>query len=769
MKKIIIAMAAIAAAFTMASCNKEQPAGPENNYTEGNSIITASTESALTKTTLIGNDTDGYEVVWSEGDTFKLGGNTFTLINGAGTTNGTFQGNVPGINGLHTACYPASYDGSNWPTKQTYTKGNITGSPMKADVYCIKGEIDGGKFEFKNVGGILRLTVKGTAKVTSIMVCTDGTPNITLDCGDGVDLNSTDGAVFHIAMPPGTFSGTSILFSTANSKYCIKTLKSDLVINRSEITTGSIRIDNWSDNTQAPDGALSGTFTVSSDGKKVFFSKGNLYWNNTSFQFESSQLSSASEWNASHVSHFYWSNDATKACAEYYSDPDASQNDVFFTNATYTTPDPSFTANGQTGMWRTLSNDEWEYLLENNGGLWTTIDGVNGLIIFCDGYSGSRTGLTEIPEGCAFLPAAGSRNGYSSTVSGAGYEGAYSSSAAGSSEGDPTPCAYDLVFGERYTTPQALNYRVRYGCAVRLVTEKSGESPLTYTVTFDANGHGTAPAAIDVPYHGTITKPTDPTADGYTLWGWYKDAACTVEWDFAKDFVTSDITLYALWRRSGALVGTFSVDGIGKKVHFSKGNLWRDVNGSFHFEANQYDFNRGDYNMEHISHFMWSKDVDVACALQYDDPSASADDVFFTNAKQDTPNPDFTANGQTGVWRTLSNDEWEYLLENNGSVWATINGINGLIIFCDGYSGSKAGLTEIPKDCLFLPVAGYRYGDSGSISIDGVVSYGCYWSSSTNTYRNAFDLCFFYSGFVSTTHIDYRHEAYSVRLVTDCE
>ena len=171
--------------------------------------------------------------------------------------------------------------------------------------------------------------------------------------------------------------------------------------------------------------------------------------------------------------------------------------------------------------------------------------------------------------------------------------------------------------------------------------------------------------------------------------------------------------------------------------------------------------------MEHISHFMWSKDVDVACALQYDDPSASADDVFFTNAKQDTPNPDFTANGQTGVWRTLSNDEWEYLLENNGSVWATINGINGLIIFCDGYSGSKAGLTEIPKDCLFLPVAGYRYGDSGSISIDGVVSYGCYWSSSTNTYRNAFDLCFFYSGFVSTTHIDYRHEAYSVRLVTD--
>ena len=767
MKKIIIAMAAIAAAFTMASCNKEQLVEQEENTALGNCIITASTESNLTKTSLYGNDTDGYEVVWSEGDTFNLAGNTFTLIEGAGTTSGTFQGNVPGTNGFKTAFYPASYDGSNWPTKQTYTKGNITGSPMKADVYCFKGEIDGGKFEFKNVGGILRLTVKGTAKVTSIMVCTDGTPNITLDCGDGVDLNSTDGAVFHIAMPPGTFSGTSILFSTANSKYCIKTLKSDLVINRSEITTGSIRIDNWSDNTQAPEGALPGMFTVSSDGKKVFFSKGNLYWNNTSFQFESSQLSSASEWNASHVSHFYWSNDATKACAEYYNDPDASQNDVFFTNATCTTPNPSFTANGQTGMWRTLSNDEWEYLLENNGSLWTTIDGVNGLIIFCDGYSGSRTGLTDIPEGCAFLPAAGSRNGYSGMISDAGSEGAYSSSVAGAAEGDPTPCAYDLVFGESYTTPQALNYRVRYGCSVRLVTEKSGEFPLTYTVTFDANGHGTAPADISVPYHATIiTKPTDPVIDGYTFWGWYKDAACTVEWDFAKDFVTSDITLYALWQFDGALPGTFTVNDYGKKVYFSWGNLWRDNNGSFHFENNQYNFNSDDYETKHISHFMWSKDVEVACELQYDNPSASKIDVFFTNADETTSNPDFTANGQKDIWRTLSADEWKYLIDNNGSVWATIDGVNGLIIFCDGYSRSRTGLTEIPKGCLFLPAAGYRGGNNGDTTIDFAGSFGYYWSASSSGDYGAFDLRFG-SSVVYPDHGENRSQAYSVRLVTD--
>ena len=146
MKKIIIAMAALAAVFTMASCNKEQLVEQEENTALGNCIITASTENNLTKTSLEGDDENGYEVVWSEDDTFNLGGNTFTLIDGAGTTSGTFQGNVPGTNGFKTAFYPASYDGSNWPTKQTYTKGNITGSPMKADVYCMRGEISGEKW-----------------------------------------------------------------------------------------------------------------------------------------------------------------------------------------------------------------------------------------------------------------------------------------------------------------------------------------------------------------------------------------------------------------------------------------------------------------------------------------------------------------------------------------------------------------------------------------------------------------------------------------------
>ena len=68
----------------------------------------------------------------------------------------------------------------------------------------------------------------------------------------------------------------------------------------------------------------------------------------------------------------------------------------------------------------------------------------------------------------------------------------------------------------------------------------------TFTVTFNANGHGTAPAAQTVEYNGKATKPADPTATGYTFGGWYKEAACTNAYDFTTP-VTADITLYAKW------------------------------------------------------------------------------------------------------------------------------------------------------------------------------------------------------------------------------
>ena len=44
-----------------------------------------------------------------------------------------------------------------------------------------------------------------------------------------------------------------------------------------------------------------------------------------------------------------------------------------------------------------------------------------------------------------------------------------------------------------------------------------------------------------------MAAPANPERTGFTFVGWYKDAACTQAWDFAKDVVTADMTLYAKW------------------------------------------------------------------------------------------------------------------------------------------------------------------------------------------------------------------------------
>lgn len=65
-------------------------------------------------------------------------------------------------------------------------------------------------------------------------------------------------------------------------------------------------------------------------------------------------------------------------------------------------------------------------------------------------------------------------------------------------------------------------------------------------VSFNKNGHGTAPASQTVELNGKATKPADPSAEGYVFRGWYTTAACTTEFDFNTP-IAADTTLYAKW------------------------------------------------------------------------------------------------------------------------------------------------------------------------------------------------------------------------------
>lgn len=74
-----------------------------------------------------------------------------------------------------------------------------------------------------------------------------------------------------------------------------------------------------------------------------------------------------------------------------------------------------------------------------------------------------------------------------------------------------------------------------------------------YTVNFNANGHGTAPEVQTIAYGGKVTKPDNPTADGWVFQDWYMEKECTTKYDFDNP-VTEDITLYAKWEKKSTPV-----------------------------------------------------------------------------------------------------------------------------------------------------------------------------------------------------------------------
>lgn len=66
----------------------------------------------------------------------------------------------------------------------------------------------------------------------------------------------------------------------------------------------------------------------------------------------------------------------------------------------------------------------------------------------------------------------------------------------------------------------------------------------SWRVAFDVQG-GSYVAPRYVAKNKMVSEPAAPTRDGYTFFGWY--TAEGEKWDFAKDVVTADMTLYAKW------------------------------------------------------------------------------------------------------------------------------------------------------------------------------------------------------------------------------
>ena len=70
------------------------------------------------------------------------------------------------------------------------------------------------------------------------------------------------------------------------------------------------------------------------------------------------------------------------------------------------------------------------------------------------------------------------------------------------------------------------------------------------TVHFDMQGHGSAISDLtNITAGSKISAPSTPSATGYDFGGWYKEPACTNQWNFGSDVVNETMTLYAKWTK----------------------------------------------------------------------------------------------------------------------------------------------------------------------------------------------------------------------------
>jgi len=76
--------------------------------------------------------------------------------------------------------------------------------------------------------------------------------------------------------------------------------------------------------------------------------------------------------------------------------------------------------------------------------------------------------------------------------------------------------------------------------------DKNPPPPVIARVTFNSRG-GSAVTAADAETGTLLTPPAEPVWGGYTFGGWFTDEECAAAWDFGRDVVEGDMTLYAKW------------------------------------------------------------------------------------------------------------------------------------------------------------------------------------------------------------------------------
>jgi hypothetical protein len=260
--------------------------------------------------------------------------------------------------------------------------------------------------------------------------------------------------------------------------------------------------------------------------------------------------------------------------------------------------------------------------------------------------------------------------------------------------------------------------------------------------------------------------------------------------------------------QGGRLPGKFSVSS-GKQVQFSRGNLqYQASTKTWRFAEHQWDiigmgFGQTDKSNDcYIGGTVANSDnrqigssysgwIDLFGWGTGNAPTKSSDYTgdYSTFVDWGT-NPISNDGNQANMWRTLTNDEWNYLFSGRANASSKygvgmVNGINGMIVLPDeftlpsgltftaGVASSKGYQYYQTKNnytaaewarmescgALFLPAAGSRYGSS----VIYVGYYGFYWSSTPIDTSYAY--CRYFYSYDTYWGSSSRYYGRSVRLV----
>ena len=235
----------------------------------------------------------------------------------------------------------------------------------------------------------------------------------------------------------------------------------------------------------------------------------------------------------------------------------------------------------------------------------------------------------------------------------------------------------------------------------------------------------------------------------------------------------------------GSINGLFTVNESGNQVYFSKGNLQYNISTNiWRFAEHQYDYiDQNLFDDDWMDLFGWGTGDNPTNVLIEGDYSSFTD--WGNNA--------LSNGGDTvGVWRTLTKEEWLYVLDvrNTGSgirySKAQIDGINGVILLPDfwndeiyklnntncSYIGFDSNVVSLSdwltkfeaNGAVFLPTAGFR--NNYVVGSGGVI--GNYWSATSISDSSLAWFVLFDNENLSDAG-NHRWFGYSVRLVYDKE